>query len=57
VLVDVAISRNRNVIKKDAEKILKCKDLTIEIECMYNIKKVTPVIRGTNGTISKSFRK
>jgi hypothetical protein len=31
-LIDVAISGNRNVIKKEAEKILKYKDLTIEIQ-------------------------
>ena len=31
MLIDVAISGDRNVIKKDAEKILKYKDLTIEI--------------------------
>jgi hypothetical protein len=31
MLIDVAISGDRNVIKKVAEKISKCKDLTIEI--------------------------
>jgi hypothetical protein len=31
MLTDVAISGDRNVIKKEAEKILKYKDLTIEI--------------------------
>jgi hypothetical protein len=46
------------VIKKEAEKILKYKDLTIEIQCMWNVKtKVIPVIIGATGTISKSFRK
>jgi hypothetical protein len=46
------------VIKKEAKKILKYKDLTIEIQCMRNIKtKVIPVIIGATGTISKSFRK
>jgi hypothetical protein len=34
MLIDVAISGNRNVIKKEAEKILKYKDLTIEIQRM-----------------------
>jgi hypothetical protein len=49
---------DRNVIKKEAEKILKYKDLIIEIHCMWNVKtKVTPVIIGATGTISKSFRK
>jgi hypothetical protein len=46
------------VIKKEPEKILKHKDLTIEIQCMWNVKtKVIPVIIGATGTISKSFRK
>ena len=34
VLIDVAISGERNVIKKEAEKILKYNDLTIEIQRM-----------------------
>jgi hypothetical protein len=38
MLIDVAISGYRNVIKKDAEKILKYKDLTIEIQYMLNVK-------------------
>jgi hypothetical protein len=46
------------VIKKEAEKILKYKDLTIEIQRMWNVKtKAIPVIIGATGTISKSFRK
>jgi hypothetical protein len=28
------------VIKKEAEKILKCKDLTIEIQRMWNVKQM-----------------
>ena len=31
--IDVAIPGHRNVIKKEAEKILKHKDLTIESAC------------------------
>ena len=51
-------SNNNNVIKKEAEKILKYKDLTIEIQRMWNVKtKVIPAIIGATGTISKSFRK
>ena len=58
MLIDVAISGDRNVIKKEAEKILKYKDLTIEIQRMWKVKtRVIPVIIGATGTISKSFRK
>jgi len=57
MLRDVAILGDRNVIKKEAEKILKYKDLTIEIQRMWNVKtKVIPVIIGATGTISKSFK-
>jgi hypothetical protein len=38
MLIDVAISGDRNVIKKEAEKILKYKDPTIEIQRMWNKK-------------------
>jgi len=58
MLIDNEISGDRNVIKKEAEKILKYKNLTIEIQCMWNVKtKVIPVIIGATGTVSKSFRK
>jgi len=51
-----AISGDRNVIKKEAEKILKYKDLTIKIQRMLNINiKVIPVAIGAAGTLSKSF--
>jgi len=56
MLIDVAISGDRNVIKKEAEKILRYKDLTIQVQRMWNVKtKVIPVIIGATGTISKSF--
>jgi len=46
------------VIKKEAEKVLKYKDLTIEIQRMCKVKtRVIPVITGATGTISKSLRK
>jgi len=58
MLIDVANSGDRNVIKKEAERILKYKDFTIEIQRMWNVKtKVIPVIIGATGAISKSFRK
>ena len=58
MLIDVAISGDRNVIEKETEKILKYKDLTIEIQRVWNVRtKVIPVIIGTTGIVSKSFRK
>jgi len=58
MLIDVAISGDRNLIKKEAEKILKYKDFTIEIQRMWDVKpKVIPVIIEATGNISKSFRK
>jgi hypothetical protein len=58
MLLDVAIPGDRNMIQKEAERILIYKDLTIEIQHMWNVKtRVIPVIIGANGTISKSFRK
>ena len=58
MLIDVAILGDRNVIKREAEKILKYKDLTTEIQRMWKVKtRVIPVMIGATGTISKSFRK
>jgi hypothetical protein len=49
MLIDVAISEDINVIKKEAEKILKY--LTIAIQRMCNVKtNVIPVITGATGT-------
>ena len=51
MLIDVAIPGDRNVIKKEAEKIFKCKDLLIEINRTWNMKaKLIPVIIDTDNT-------
>jgi hypothetical protein len=58
MLIDAAISEDKNIFKKEAEKILKYKDLTIETQRMWNVKsRVIPVITGATVTIFKSFRK
>jgi len=56
--IGVAVRGDRNVIKKEDEKILKYKDLTTEIQRMCNVTaKVIPVvIIGATGTISKSVQ-
>ena len=47
MLIDVVMSGDGNVIKKEAEEILKYKDLTIEIQLMWSVKtEVIPVIIG-----------
>jgi len=57
MLIDVAIPGDRSVIKREIEKILKYKDLRIEIQCMWNVKaNMIPVIIGVTGTISESLR-
>ena len=38
MLIDVAISEDRNVINKEAQKILKYKDLIIKIQRMWNVQ-------------------
>jgi hypothetical protein len=46
------------VIKKEGVTILKCKVRIIETWRMWNVRtKVTPVVAGATGTISKSVRK
>jgi hypothetical protein len=47
MFIDAAIPGGRNVIKKEAEKILKYIDLITDIQCMWNVKaRVIPVIKG-----------
>jgi len=51
VLIDAAISGDRNVIKKEAERIIKYKNLTRDSQHMWNVNtKVIPIIIGANGT-------
>jgi len=38
ILIDVAISGDRNVMKQGSEKILKYKDLVTEIQRMWNMR-------------------
>jgi hypothetical protein len=55
--IDVAIPGERNVIKKEVEKILNYKQLTIEIQRMWNVKgRVILIIKGVTGAISVLLR-
>jgi hypothetical protein len=38
IIIIIPISGDRRLIKKEAENVLKYKDLKIEIHCMWNIK-------------------
>jgi len=52
MLIGVAVPGDRNVIMKEVEKILKYKNLIIEIQRSWNVKeKVIPVEIGAPGTI------
>jgi len=54
MLVDVAISGDKNLIKKEINKSLKYADFTRGIQCIWNVKsEAMPVIIGASGTISK----
>jgi hypothetical protein len=57
MLIYVPIPGDRNVIRKDAEKILKCKNLIIEIQRTSNVKaKVLLVIIDTRTTYQESTK-
>jgi len=37
MLIDVEISRGRNMVKKQAQKILKYEYFTIKVQCMWKV--------------------
>ena len=58
ILIAVAITADRNVVQKEAEKKLKYKSSCIEIERMWNLEcKVIAVITGVTGIVTKGLRK
>ena len=53
----MAIPADRNVVQKEAEKKLKYKSLSIEVQRMWNLKcTIVPVIIGATGTVRRSLR-
>jgi hypothetical protein len=57
LLIDVAIPSDRNVIQKESEKKLKYKNLSTEIQRMWNMKCfVIPVIIGAIGIVTKGLK-
>jgi hypothetical protein len=56
-LIDVAMPSDKNVIQKKAEKKLKYKNLSIEIQRMWNMKCfVIPVIIEATAIVRKSLQ-
>jgi hypothetical protein len=54
LLIDVGTQSDRNAILKESEKILKYKNLSIEIQRMWNMKCfVIPVIIGTTVIVTR----
>jgi hypothetical protein len=57
-LIDVAIPSDRNVIQMESENKLKYKNLSVEIQRMWNMNCfVTPVITGATGIVTKGLKK
>jgi len=57
-LIDMAITADRNVVQKEAEKKLQYKSLCIEMKLMWNLKFTSmPVIIGATGIVTRRLRK
>ena len=58
LLIDVAVPDDKIILMKQAEKMIKYKDLEIEITRMWNVKaRTVPVIVGALGTVKKEAEK
>jgi hypothetical protein len=58
LLIDVAIPSDRNVMQKESEKKLKYKNLSIEIQRMWNMKCfVILIIFGATGIVTRGLKK
>jgi hypothetical protein len=58
LLINVAIPSDRNVIQKESEKKLKYKNLSTEIQRMWNLKCfVMPVIIGATRIVTRGLKK
>jgi hypothetical protein len=57
LLIDVAIPSDRNVIQKESKKKLKYKNLSTEIQRIWNMKCfVIPVITGATGIVTRGLK-
>lgn len=57
MLIDVAIPVCQNIVRKEAEKITKYRDLEIELQKFWNLRKVQtiPVVIGALGSITQGI--
>jgi hypothetical protein len=56
-VIDAAIPSDRNAKQKESENKLKYKNLSIEIQRMWNMKCfVIPVITGATGIVTKGLK-
>ena len=53
MFIDVSVPACHNVVRKEAEKIIKYRDLEIEVQKCWNLSKVRtiPVVVGALGTV------
>jgi hypothetical protein len=58
IIIPSALISVKNIIQKEAEKKLKYRNISIEIQRMWKMKCcVIPVITGATGIVSKSLQK
>jgi hypothetical protein len=58
LLIDVALPSDRNVVNKETAKKLEYKNLSIEIQRMWNMKCIViPVVIGVTGIVTKGLKK
>ena len=59
ILIDVSVPNDKNIIAKTAEKLMKYRDLEIEIKKCWKLKKVKtiPIIIGALGSVSTGHQK
>ena len=58
MIVDIAVPTCTNIVKKEAEKITKYRDLEIELQKCCNLKNVrtVPVVIGALGSVTCGFQ-
>ena len=58
IIIIIIIPADRNVVQKEAEKMLIYSSLCIEMQRMWNLKcTIVPVIIGATGIVTRSLRK